>query len=284
MTEQVPYSISKLVSDLRIAGVKEGSDLIVHASLRSIGKVDGGYRNFLSSLLEAVGGDGTVIAPAFYYHSIDPALHGDPPKEPELEEARKMIVPFNFFLSQSGEGSLGDIIRLDPKGTRSNHPMKSWACIGNRALEYAENVPLDDTDGLESPIGRIYRRGMGIILFIGVGQTKNTSIHLAESLARAPHYLQTRLTVKSETGNWINFTKAGGCSNGFHKVSEFIDPDEFETRGKTGNAQSIAIMQKPFVDRIRDYMIKKPWALLCDNPFCRECARSRALYNLPPIK
>jgi aminoglycoside 3-N-acetyltransferase len=278
------HTTENLRSDLKLLGVRNGADLIVHVSLRSLGKVMGGYRNFLEALLLAVGPDGTILAPSFYYHAIDPMMHNNPPDAEYIEIERARIKPFNKFLSPSDTGAFGDIIRLDYRGTRSDHPMKSWSAIGARAGQYTENVPVDDADGLQSPIGRVYTRGNGQILLAGVDHVSNTSLHLAESLARSPHYLQTKIRYKDVDGSWKTITGCGGCSHGFYKVRGIIDFTKYEIKGRVGDSLCILIEQKPFVDSACDSLRTIPYALLCDNPICGECSRAREIYGIPQLE
>ena len=265
-------------------GVRKGADLIVHASLRSIGKVEGGYRSFLEALLLAVGPEGTIIAPAFNYGPIDPAQHSKPLTSDEIEDLREKVKPFDIHLTPSMEGSFADIVRLDTRGTRSNHPVISWAAIGARAYEYTENVSIDDADGLESPIGRIYKAGNGQILLVGVDHVKNTSIHLAEALAGCPHYWNVKIRYKSGKDEWDTFTGCGGCSAGFYKIRGLIDFPRFEIKGKVGKALCYLVEQKPFIDAARIAIAEKPWGLLCERPHCSECQNARQLYGLPPLE
>lgn len=284
MISQKIHTVENLRSDLKLLGIRNGADLIVHASLRSLGKVEGGYRNFLEALLLAVGSEGTILTPSFYYHAIDPVMHSNPPDDENLKVERERIKPFDQFLSPSDTGAFGDIVRLDYRGTRSLHPMKSWSAIGVRADQYTENVPVDDADGLQSPIGRVYTRGKGQILLVGVDHVSNTSLHLAESLARSPHYLQTQIRYKDVDGRWRIITSCGGCSHGFYKIRGIIDFTKYEIRGKVGDSLCILIEQKPFVDSARDALNNTPHALLCDNPICGECSRARKTYGLPQLE
>jgi len=284
MTKSVTHTLETLRSDLRLLGVQSGCDLIVHASLRSLGEVLGGYRNFLEALLAVVGPEGTIVAPAFYYGNIDPAGHNIPPPESDLVLYRARCRPFNPMLTPSQEGSFGEMIRLDRRGFRSLHPVISFAAIGKRADEYTVNHKPDDADGIDSPIGRIYQRGKGQILLVGVDHIKNTSIHLAESLAGCPHYHKAILRYKFDDNNWTELKGIGGCSGGFHKIRGLIDFQIYEISGAVGNARTILVKQKPFVDAARDALIETPWALLCENPCCRDCAVAREMYGIPLLK
>ena len=284
MAKREIHTIENLRSDLRLLGVKPSADLIVHASLRSIGNIEGGYRNLLQALLLAVGSNGTIIAPAFYYGALDPASHSPHLKSDELRKARAKAKPYDIYLTPSGEGALGDIVRLDPRSNRCSHPVFSWAVIGARSAEFTSNITIDDADGLESTIGRIYSRGKGQILLLGVDHTSNTSIHLAESLAKCRHYFEEVIRYKTADLNWDTFSGCGGCSRGFYKIRGMIDFTKFEIKGKIGNALSYLIEQKPFVDAAKVALEKKPWGLLCDKVECLSCNRARILYGLPPLE
>ena len=265
-------------------GVSSGADLIVHASLRSLGEVVGGYRNFLEALFAVIGVEGTILAPAFYYGAIDPAEYRLPPPRDEREKYRLRCKPFSQMLSQSQEGSFGEMVRLDRRGHRSLHPVISFAAIGKRAIEYTANHFLNDADGIDSPLGRAYQRGKGQILLVGVDHTKNTSIHLADSLAGCPHYLESVVHYKIDENTWGEIRGMGGCSAGFYKVRGIIDFQKYEVSGRIGNAHSILVEQKNFVDTVRDSLMETPYTLLCDDLNCRECARAREIYGLPPLK
>jgi len=51
------------VEDLKRLGVREGVDLLVHSSLRRTGPVEGGADAVIDGLLEAIGPNGTLLAP-----------------------------------------------------------------------------------------------------------------------------------------------------------------------------------------------------------------------------
>ena len=284
MTKRELHTIENLRSDLRMLGIKNGANLIVHASLRSIGNVEGGYRNFLQALLLAVGENGTIIVPAFYYGALDPAAHTIQLEKDELKKARARVKPFDIYLAPSAEGAFGDIVRLDPRSIRTDHPAISWAVIGAKSREFTDYTAIDDADGLESPIGRLYSKGNGQILLIGVDHTSNTSIHLAESLAGCHHYFDEVIRYKANETTWRTFKGCGGCSRGFYKIRGMIDFTKYEHKGKIGNALTYLVEQKPFVDAAKTALEKTPWGLLCDKPECRGCTKAREFFGLPPLE
>src|SRR5262245_3257395 len=56
-----PRTPSELAADMRALGVKPGDVLMVHASLRKIGPVEGRANGVIAALDEAVGPDGTLL-------------------------------------------------------------------------------------------------------------------------------------------------------------------------------------------------------------------------------
>ena len=52
---------AKLVEQFKNLGIKEGMTLLVHSSLRRVGKVDGGADTVIDALLEVLGENGTLL-------------------------------------------------------------------------------------------------------------------------------------------------------------------------------------------------------------------------------
>ncbi len=63
MTPSHPHPREALARDLRRLGVGAGDTLMVHASLRAIGPVEGGAGGVLDALEEAVSPQGTLLMP-----------------------------------------------------------------------------------------------------------------------------------------------------------------------------------------------------------------------------
>lgn len=63
-----------LVKGFKRLGIKEGQQLIVHASLSSLGFVCGGAQVVIEALIETVGKNGTIIMPTQSWKNLDPDM------------------------------------------------------------------------------------------------------------------------------------------------------------------------------------------------------------------
>jgi aminoglycoside 3-N-acetyltransferase len=164
----------RLVTDLLALGVRPGGVLLVHASLRSLGPVEGGAETVIQALLEALGPHGTLLMPALSYMSVGSA-------QPV----------FDVLRTPSCVGALPEYFRVRPGTLRSLHPTHSVCGLGSRAAELLSGHELDHTPcGEHSPFSRLPGAD-GQILFLGCGLRPNTSMHAVEEHFEPP-YLYSR--------------------------------------------------------------------------------------------
>lgn len=176
-----------ILGALAAVGVERGQTLMVHASLSSLGFVCGGAQVVIEALLEAVGGEGTVMMPAQSWKNLDPAagVHWEEPESwwPLIRENwpayDKDITPTNTM------GAVAEMFRKWPGALRSDHPARSVAAWGKHAEYLTSGHDLSNIFGDGSPIGKLYELD-GLVLLIGVGYDKNTSLHLADARASYP--------------------------------------------------------------------------------------------------
>lgn len=156
-------------------GIAGGDVLVVHSSLKSIGHVIGGAAAVVWALREAVGPRGTILMPSFTYC---------------LKAWR--VPPFDHASTPSRAGMITEVFRRSPGVIRSQHPTHSVVVCGALARELSHQSLDTPPLGIDSPFDRARKAGARILL-IGVGQTRNSSLHLAEALAPAP-YLSVSFT------------------------------------------------------------------------------------------
>ena len=153
----------EIAGTLHSLGVQRGELLQVHSSLSSFGYVEGGASAVVDALLGTVGPDGTVLVPTFN--------HG-------AEEI------FDLHASPSHNGAISEAFRHRPEAVRSFHPTHAYAAIGPLAAELCANHLEAGTFTMDSPLGKLARRG-GWIILLGVGMNRCTAAHLGECNARA---------------------------------------------------------------------------------------------------
>lgn len=163
----------QIASDARALGVRPGSVLLVHSSLRSLGQKGIHPQEVIDGLLLALGDHGTLVFPALSYLHCGPA-HS---------------LTFDVRNTPSNVGALPEYFRTSVPGVRrSLCPTHSCCAIGEKRDDVVGEHHLDDTPaGAHSPFRRIMELD-GSVLFLGCGTNCNTSMHAVEELSR-PDYL-----------------------------------------------------------------------------------------------
>jgi aminoglycoside 3-N-acetyltransferase len=159
----LPNTMSDLVNDWLALGVRPGGVLLVHASLRSLGPVEGGAETVVQSLLEAISPHGTLLMPALSYRWVGP--------EAPI---------FNVLTTPSCVGALPEYFRTRPGTIRSVHPTHSVSGVGPLVEDLlGEHIRSTTPCGPFSPFAKLPKLG-GQILFLGCGLRPNTSMHAVE--------------------------------------------------------------------------------------------------------
>jgi aminoglycoside 3-N-acetyltransferase len=166
-------TITQLTDDLLQLGVVPGGALMVHASLKSLGEVEGGAETVIRALLNAVGAEGTLLMPALSYATVDE-------DNPCFDQQK----------TPSCVGALPEYFRLRRGTLRSIHPTHSVSAYGKNAESLLKDHQLDSTPcGVHSPFYRLREAG-GQILMLGCGMQSNTSMHAIEEVAKVPYLLK----------------------------------------------------------------------------------------------
>ena len=144
---------------------REGGVLLVHTSFRAVRPVEGGPFGLIGALRRALGPEGTLVMPTM----TDGAGVFDPRSTPTHD----MGITAETFWRQPGV-------------VRSTHPGGSFAAEGPHAARICAPQPLSPPHGSESPVGAVHALD-GQILLLGVEHSENTTLHLAEAIARVPY-------------------------------------------------------------------------------------------------
>jgi aminoglycoside 3-N-acetyltransferase len=207
----VALSRVDLVRDLEAIGVKAGQVLLVHCSMRRIGRIDGGAPALAGAIREVLGDDGTVVVPTETADNSDTSIIHQHRTAgltaAEVGQYRGRMLPFDPAVTPStGMGRVAEAVRTTSGARRSAHPQSSFAALGPRADEIVANHRLDCHLGESSPLARLYDLDAQILL-LGVSYDVCTAFHLGEYRYRPDPPRRTYRCVVSSEGmaRWIEY-------------------------------------------------------------------------------
>jgi len=170
MSGQRTVSRKDIVNGLRRLGLKAGARVMVHSSLSSFGRVDGGPAAVIGALMDVLTPAGTLMMPSFN--------HG----RAFLEGAAGVYDP---AATPTSNGLIPETFRKMPGVVRSLHPTHATAAWGRDAVRYVSGHHLTLTMGPDSPLGALGREG-GMGLFLGTDYSTNTYKHAVETALAVP--------------------------------------------------------------------------------------------------
>lgn len=170
LTAQRPAPVTRtdVLSGLRACGVVEGDTILVHSALRPFGEVDGGAPTVAEGLLEAVGPEGTLVAPAFTFRH---EVAADPLIDPRAD--------------RSEMGAISEAIRLLPGARRSTAYRHSFSAVGRHAHTLTDTDHTLSVFDMLSTFGRLLSLDAKIVL-LGLTYVSCTSFHFGEYLVQIP--------------------------------------------------------------------------------------------------
>ena len=252
-----PRTIAELTADLQRLGVTYGGVVMVHASMRALGPVEGRAEGLVEALDASVGPEGSLLMVL--------GAHDDwawVNERPEAERPSLLAdaVPFACRVTPAEEdvGVLAEVFRTTPGTIVSDHPEGRFGARGSRARELVDNVPWDDYYGPGSPLERLVQAD-GQVLRLGADPNTITLTHYAEYLAALPHKRRVRRTRRIATpgGSEIRTVECLDDSNG---IVEYSGGDYFGVileaygrqggvrRGPVATAAGEIIRARPFVE------------------------------------
>lgn len=158
----------ELGRDLAAMGICSGDTLLVHASMKSIGPVEGGADTVLDALTGALR-DGLLCLPAHTWSTVNAA-------HPLFDQANTPVCV----------GILPELFRRRPGVFRTLHPTHSLSLLGREAAAFGAGEERKSTPcAPDSCYGRLAQRGAKVLL-IGVDFSRNTLLHCVEEIAGVP--------------------------------------------------------------------------------------------------
>ncbi|MBN2583187.1 MAG: AAC(3) family N-acetyltransferase [Planctomycetes bacterium] len=165
-----------IAEGLRRLGVRPGEVLLLHSSLKSLGRVEGGPQTLVAALQDVLTTEGTLVMPTLTWDTVN------------AEHPR-----FDVRQSASRVGLVTEVFRTMPGVRRSLHPTHSLAAWGRLRDELLEGHEACTSAGpIGSPYHRIVEHG-GRILFLGCRLSSNTMMHCVEEWAPVPESLTAEM-------------------------------------------------------------------------------------------
>lgn len=224
-------NFGQLVTAFGALGLAGGDMLMVHSSLSSFGRVEGGAHTVVAALLEVLTAQGTLVAPTFSRYLCD---------EPVWDREQ----------TPSLMGKISETVRTWPGALRSNHAAHPLTAIGAGA-ELICRRPYRTGFGPDSPFKTLVEHNAWILL-MGVSYGNCTLFHLLEAEAEVPYrFLEKRQAtviidgVANAHGSAWEYTRSPAVSNDFMPLGR-----ELEKRGLVRQASIGASQQCLF--RARD--------------------------------
>ncbi len=261
---------SELARDLEAAGLKAGDVVVVHSALRQVGWIEGGPREVVLAFMDVLGRAGTLLMPTFSFNL-----------------ASWNLPAFDPWRTASRVGRLTETFRRMPGVARSHHPTHSvagWGRLGHQLV----SGPLDyEALGVGSPLDRARRAGAKVLL-IGVGQTRNSTVHVAESLAAMEYLRVTFMEGGSGEPAWyldepegrprkLVLREVPGSSEGFAILDEVLVRQGVARRVRIGSADSQIMDSQALCDEVVNLLREDPTVFLRDEN-ASEISRRRRDY------
>lgn len=251
-------------------GLDGSSAVIVHSSLSSFGRVEGRALTVCRALMATCG---TVLMPAFTWGATNvcpppgpsrPLNAAEPaPSWEAFDETLAQAAPFSEDLAiDKGIGLIPETMRRELSCLRSKHPKVSFIAAGRHAEK------LVGAQRLDHPLGPIEALAEldGDVLLLGVGHSRNTTIHLAEQrLGRSRFYRYAKIA----PGAWVELPNLPGCSEGFDAIESHLAGATQEA--VIGECHAHRIPVADVLEVAERLIVADPGALLCDREGCGRC-------------
>jgi aminoglycoside 3-N-acetyltransferase len=175
------HSRQELADGFRRLGIAAGDTLMVHASVRAVGKVAGGPDQIHLALKDALTTDGTLMMYASCPEYCDEVGRGHLTAEQEREIVEKLPA-FDPLTAraQRDNGALVELLRTYP-GSMVNAHVARFVVWGKHAIHLISKQPWNYAFGHDSALERFVELD-GKILLLGCDHDTVTFLHYAEHI------------------------------------------------------------------------------------------------------
>jgi aminoglycoside 3-N-acetyltransferase len=249
-----------LVTDLRALGVRPGASLLVHASLRRIGRIEGGVVALAGAVSDVLGPGGTLVVPTATADNSDTSrTHLARTAGMTAAQRRRYLDAMPAFdpvrTPSAGVGVFAEYVRLAAGALRSAHPQMSFAAVGPEAKAIIDGHAIDCHLGEESPLARLYERDADVLM-LGTGYDTCTAFHLAEYRYTASPPKRDYRCVIEQGGEprWYTYQDVVLDDRDFPRLGAAFDDTSYVRRGRVGFAESRLAPVRRLVDFAVDWL------------------------------
>ena len=172
-----------LIMELKNLGLKPGELVMLHASMRALGKTLGGPDQVHQAIIDVIASDGTLMM----YVGCEPEYEAVGRGKLSHQEEKLLLEKCPAFDAKVARarrdyGILAEFFRSWPSVICSENPGARIAAFGKKADYYILNHPLDYGYGPGSPLEKLSENA-GKILLLGSDLDQVTLLHYAEHIS-----------------------------------------------------------------------------------------------------
>lgn len=267
------WARSQLATAMRALGLREGSVVMLHASVRSIGAVHGGPDEIHLAAADAVGSSGMVVMYVGCENGFDDVGRGifSPTDEAAILEHQP---PFDPQVARASRqfGILAEFFRSHPGTICSTNVCARIAARGPQARWMMADQPWNYGFGVGSPLEKLCHLN-GRVLLLGSDHDEVTLLHYAEHTAEftGKRIARYRVPVARDGQRvWVECEEFDTSDRGVHAnwpsdffcriVDDFIDRHggtSFCQIGKVGDADSVLLDAAKLVAHAVPIMVRR---------------------------
>ncbi len=171
------YNKEEIFAQLCAMKAPRDKMVLMHSSLRTVGKVAGGAQGLLDILVEYFTAEGGLFCvPVHTWHNLE--------KE----------ITLDMNSSDNCLGYFSTVAAEDPRGYRTESPTHSMVIFGDRVkaeeIAKGELVALTPT-APETCYGKLYDED-GFVLLVGVAHNRNTYLHTVDEMLKIPNRMEEK--------------------------------------------------------------------------------------------
>lgn len=274
----IQISSDGIAEQLKHLGIKRGDKIVMHSSLRTLGKASElvkltncGADAVIDGFMKVIGDDGILCVPTFTKTFVN-------------SSAGPIGEIFHPDKTPSRVGSITNVLLQRHGRVRSLHPTHSWAALGNKSDELLRDHEKTSTFGRDSVCGRMYDWDFKIVWF-GTTGTTNTSTHFAEDWLDMPYMSSEDALVETSDGSFKKVTvyRSPSGPRDFYKdgckLDKLLEKWNIQAIGKVYNSTVVIMQHRTFMNYLLRALLDNPCLLLHDN---KDDAYHERFYELCP--